>query len=157
VAGIALERFAAEQTVGLTRFAFLLCGDRQRAEDLVQDALLALYRRFGSELDVKQPLAYARRTITNNYISNQRKKSSSELVTDVLPEIPFAAPEISDMWQVLSAVPERQRAAIVMRYWLDLSDEQIGSVLGCRAGTVRSLLSRGLAALRESAALKELT
>jgi RNA polymerase sigma-70 factor (sigma-E family) len=157
VAGIALERFAAEQTVGLTRYAYLLCGDRQRAEDLVQDTFLALYRRFGSQLDLESPLAYARKTITNAYVSTQRKKSSSELVTDVLPETAFVTPETEEMWGVLDAVPERQRAAIVLRYWLDLSDAEIGSVLGCRTGTVRSLLSRGLAGLRESTALKELT
>jgi hypothetical protein len=61
----ALSGFAAEQSVGLTRFAQLLSGDRQVAEDLVQDALLGMFRRFGDDLSVAAPLAYARRAIVN--------------------------------------------------------------------------------------------
>jgi DNA-directed RNA polymerase specialized sigma24 family protein len=68
----------------LTRFAYVLTGDRQLAQDLVQDCLLALYRRFGESQPLAAPLAHARKTITHGYASGLRRLSSGELVTDVL-------------------------------------------------------------------------
>jgi len=143
-----LERFVAEQTLGLTRFAFLLCGDRQRAEDLVQDALLAMHRRFGAVVTVENPLAYARRAIVNGNISVARRRSSSEVAMAVLPDgVAFDA--VPELWERLEELPSRQRAVLVLRYWLDQSDEEIAGLLGCRRGTVRSLAARAFAILRE--------
>ncbi len=74
--GRTLAEFADENTVGLTRFAYLLCGDRGLAEDLVQDAFVALYRRFGESLPIAAPVAYARRSIVNAHISHRRRRAS---------------------------------------------------------------------------------
>lgn len=157
--GVTLEQFAAEHSVELTRFAFLLCADRQRAEDLAQDALLALYRRFGEVITVDSPLAYARKTVLNAYLSARHKRAAAEVVCDELPQtsVMFDVGETADMWRALQRLPQRQRAALVLRYWLDLPDGDIADILGCRGGTVRSLLSRGLASLRHSELFEELT
>ncbi|HEY3736883.1 MAG TPA: SigE family RNA polymerase sigma factor [Jatrophihabitans sp.] len=146
---ITLERFAAEQSLGLTRFGFLLCGDRQRAEDLVQDAFLSLYRRFGNTISVDNPLAYARKVVTNGYISAARKRAASEVVTDAVPE-EQVDDAVNELWEGLSALSSRQRSVLVLRYWLDQSDEQTAALLGCRPGTVRSPASRAIATLRRT-------
>lgn len=153
-----LAQFAAQHSVALTRFAFLLCGDHQRAEDLVQDAYLALHRRFGAVLTVEAPVAYARRSIVNAHISQARRRSASERVTDDLPEFAATAADTAEqdaMWRALTVLPERQRAVLVLRYYLDLPDAEIAGLLGCRTGTVRSLATRAFAALRTSPALAE--
>ncbi len=142
-----LEHFVTEHSVALTRFAFLLCGDRQRAEDLVQDAFLALHRRFGAVLTVDAPVAYARKAIVNTHLSASRKKSSSEIVTEAPPD-GVAEDGKSELWDGLSGLPARQRAVLVLRYWLDQTDDDIAKLLGCRRGTVRSLAARAFATLR---------
>jgi RNA polymerase sigma-70 factor (sigma-E family) len=155
-AGVTLAEFAAEHSIGLTRFAYLLCGDRQLAEDLVQEAYLALYRRFGERLVITAPVAYARRTIANAHISRARKRSAAEAVTDAVPERVVNGIDITEqdaMWRALAVLPRRQRAVLVLRYHLDLPDAEIADLLGCRAGTVRSLAARAFAALRENQAL----
>lgn len=152
-----LAQFAAEHSLDLTRFAYLLCGDHQRAEDLVQDTFLALHRRFGDTLAVDRPLAYARKVIANANISMARRRSSTELVTDAVPDTPAVPTPTGAAWQALDGLGERQRAVLVMRYWLDLPDDEIAAVLGCRRGTVRSLAARAFAELRDSDAIKELS
>ena len=154
--GRALAEFAEEQTVGLTRFAYLLCGDRGLAEDLVQDAFVALYRRFGETLPLAAPVAYARRAIVNAHISHRRRRASSALVLVDPPEVAIAAHDSSEqdaMWRTLALLPERQRAVLVLRYYLDLGDDDIAAALDCRPGTVRSLAARAFAALRTAPAL----
>lgn len=153
-----LEAFAAQQSVSLTRFAYLLCGDHQRAEDLVQDAYLALHRRFGAVLPLEAPVAYARRAILNAQISHARRRSSSERIVDMLPELPSAPPDTGGqdaMWRALAGLPDRQRAVLVLRYYLDQTDAEIARTLDCREGTVRSLASRAFTALRTSPQLTE--
>ena len=157
--GVRLADFAATNSVGLTRFAFLMCGDRGIAEDLVQDAFYALYKRFGDHLPLEAPVAYARRAIVNGNTSRARRKITS--VTDVgfVPDLPLpdgrqrAVDEQDAMWRVLLTLPERQRAVLVMRFYLDLADGEIAAALDCREGTVRSLASRAFAALRTDPSL----
>jgi RNA polymerase sigma-70 factor (sigma-E family) len=154
--GRTLAEFAEANTVGLTRFAYLLCADRGLAEDLVQDAFVALYRRFGEQLPLAAPVAYARRAIVNAHISHRRRRAATAVVLVEPPDVAVAAHDPSDqdaMWRALSTLPERQRAVLVLRYYLDLSDDDIASALDCRPGTVRSLATRAFAALRATAAL----
>jgi RNA polymerase sigma-70 factor (sigma-E family) len=154
-----LADFAREHSVGLTRFAYLLCGDRGLAEDLVQDAFLALYRRFGEQLVLDAPVAYARRAIVNANISHARRKSYALTVLTEPPERSDTGPdpahtvEQDAMWSALATLPERQRAVLVLRYYLDLSDPEIAAALDCREGTVRSLASRAFATLRADSGL----
>lgn len=146
-----LAAFARAHTVGLTRFAFLLCGDRGGAEDLVQDAYLALYRRFGERLPLDAPLAYARRAVLNGAVSRRRRRAGHEIVLADLPETPVrATPGAAEdgVWHTLAGLPARQRAVLVLRYYLDLPDREIADLLGCREGTVRSLASRAFGTLR---------
>lgn len=151
-----LEDFARQHGLGLTRFAYLVSGDRHRADDLVQDVLLAMHRRFGDQLDIEQPLAYARRAIVNANISWSRRRFNTEVLTavDVDRPVTDADPGSGDeLWQLLKELPHRQRVVLVMRYYLGYSDGDIAETLGCRRGTVRSLASRALADLRGSASV----
>jgi RNA polymerase sigma-70 factor (sigma-E family) len=151
--GQGLGDFAREHGLELTRFAYLVSADRTRAEDLVQDVLLAMHRRFGARLDIEQPLAYARRAIVNANISWARRRSSTEVLTatDLDRPVSDADPATADgLWQLVAGLPHRQRVVLVMRYYLGYSDAEIAETLGCRRGTVRSLASRALADLRPS-------
>jgi RNA polymerase sigma-70 factor (sigma-E family) len=159
-ATLRLDRFATEQSVALTRFAYQLCGDHQLAEDLVQDAFLSLYRRFGEVLTVDAPIAYARRVIVNGHISRGRRRSQTERAVAELPDpgvVPSGPEEQDAMWQALSGLVERQRAVLVLRYYIGLSDREIGELLDCREGTVRSLAARAFAQLRTHPGLRPTT
>lgn len=141
----------------LLRFAYLLCGDRQRAEDLLQDVLLAMYRRFGDTLPLSNPVGYARRALANTNISRARRTSSREVVVDLIPDRPATdagdPAERDALWQALRRLPARQRTVLVLRFYADATDHDIANTLDCRPGTVRSLASRGLAALRADESL----
>lgn len=150
--GQTVAEFARTKGLELLRFAYLLSGDRQRAEDLLQDVLLSMYRKFPATMPLDNPVGYARRALANKNISRARRGSSSELVVDLFPD--RAAPPGPDpadrdlLWQALRRLPVRQRTVLVMRFYLDATDDDIATTLGARHGTVRSLASRGLAALR---------
>jgi len=137
----------------LLRLAFQLCHDRAAAEDLVQQALEQVYRRWQARGVVEQPHAYARKAVLNEYLRRRRLASSHEVITDTphdragLAE-DDAVVERDAMWQALGRLAPRQRAALVLRYYEDVPDAQIADLLGCRAATVRSLVARGLAGLR---------
>lgn len=153
VGGRGLGDFASEHGLELTRFAYLISGDRNRADDLVQDVLLAMHRRFGGRLEIAQPLAYARRAIVNANISWSRRRSSTEVLTALDLDRPVTDRDSGDgdeLWRALAELPHRQRVVLVMRYYLGYADGEIADILGCRRGTVRSLASRALADLRTS-------
>lgn len=133
-----------EQFGRMARLAFLLIGSRDDARDVVQDAFVGLHRRFDR---VDDPVAYLRRSVVNGCNSHHRRRARRAkqfLAADDTVEL--GARELLD---ALSALPERQRAAIVLRYFHDLPETEIAVVLGCRPGTVGSLLHRGVARLRE--------
>jgi RNA polymerase sigma-70 factor (sigma-E family) len=146
-----LPLFAREQALTLTRFAYLMCGDRHRAEDLVQETLLAMHRRFGDALPLADPLAYARRAIVNANISWSRRHWSRDLLVDEVPDRPVEPPDRSrrdELWAALATLPPRQRAVLVLRYYAGYDDPAIAELIGARRTTVRSLAARGLHALR---------
>ena len=149
--------FARRSGLELLRFAYLLCGDRHRAEDLLQDVLLSMYRRFPGAMPLENPVGYARRALANANISWARRGSSTEVVVDLFRD--SAAPTGSDpaerdaLWQALRRLPVRQRTVLVLRFYEDATDADIATALACRRGTVRSLASRGLATLRQDATL----
>jgi len=155
---VALEQgfaaFVREHTSALLRTAYLLTGNGNAAEELVQDTLVRLYPKWDRVEAAEIPLAYVRRALTNAYLNTRRRPASRELVLDVLPERPDrtdVTTQLADrdeLGSLLRTLPDRQRAALVLRYFHDLPDEEIGAALNCRVGTVRSLISRGLAALR---------
>jgi RNA polymerase sigma-70 factor (sigma-E family) len=148
-----LAGFAGDHGLALTRFAYVLCGDRGLAEDLVQEVYLKLFRRYGGELPVGAPVAYARRAIVNGYISRARRRSSTELTGGNVPDNATEMTTSDDkdaMWQALAVLPDRQRAVLVLRYYVDLPDREIATVIGASEGTVRSLAARAFATLRSS-------
>ena len=158
-AGVPLAEFARTHSVALTQFAYLVCGDRGLAEDLVQEAFTALYRRFGELIPVDAPVAYTRRAIVNGHISATRKRAAVLTPTGQVPDHIGNSVDAVDsgeqdaMWRLLATLPERQRAVLVLRYYVDLSDRDIAQTLDCREGTVRSLAARAFTALRGDTAL----
>lgn len=138
----------------LLRFAFQLCHDRAGAEDLVQQALEQVYRRWRRhDADIHAGEAYVRRAVVNEFLRRRRLRSATELITDVVPEVASAAAdsvlvERDAMWRALSTLSTRQRTAVVLRYYEELPDRDIAALLGCREATVRSLIARALQSLR---------
>lgn len=146
--------FVHEHTPALLRTAYLLTGNGLAAEELVQDTLVRLYPKWERVESADVPLAYVRRSLANAFVNHRLRASRRELPYSAVPERPAeqdAAKQFADrdqIWTILQSLPERQRAALVLRFFEDLSDEDAAKALGCRPGTVRSLVSRGLAALR---------
>lgn len=146
--------FVREHTPALLRTAYLLTGNAQQAEELVQDTLVRLYPKWDRVAAADVPLAYVRRSLTNGFINHQRRAARREFAYHDVPErmdprdALMQLADRDEIWAGLRFLPERQRAALVLRFFEDLSDEDSAAALGCRVGTVRSLISRGLATLR---------
>ena len=153
------DDFVRAHQAGLVRYALLLSGSRAQAEDLVQEVFTRMYPRW--EETARRPGSlhgYVRRAVTNEHLSWRRRWATrSLLLADDLTvheppptgpgPAPGAAPDEA-LWRCLQSLPARQRAAVVLRYYEGLTDDEIAGTLDCRPGTVRSLVSRGLAALR---------
>lgn len=139
----------------LRRVAYLMCGDWHRAEDVVQTALIKLYRQWSRVDRDSDPWSYARRAVVNAAIDELRRPWRRESATDVLPETPVAdALQLDDVvLAVLSALPAKQRAVVVLRYIEDLEVDTVADLLGMPTNTVKSHAARGLAALREGLTL----
>jgi RNA polymerase sigma-70 factor (sigma-E family) len=139
---------------GAVRLAYLLTGDRSLAEDLVQDAFVKLAGRLAHLRDPEAFDAYLRRTVVNLANSHWRRKRLERAYLERQRGRARPVPTEPDLgsrdalWRALQKLSERQRAAIVLRYYEDLSEQQVADILGCRQGTVKSLVSRGLDVLR---------
>lgn len=145
----------------LVRFAVVLTGDRGLAEDLVQEVIIRAYSRWQRITALEQPDAYLRRMITNEYLSWRRRWARIAPRPDIGAAAPVADHAVAhaerDAIRVeLARLPRRQRAVLVLRYYEHLTDAEIADLLGCPAGTVRSLASRALATLRVDARTREL-
>ncbi|MCA1726118.1 MAG: SigE family RNA polymerase sigma factor [Actinobacteria bacterium] len=134
------------------RLAYLLTGNRALAEDLVQEAFVRMFGRFRDLRSADAFPWYLRRTVVNLANSHFRHAKVERTYVEREGRMPDTwAPEIGsrqEMWESLQRLPERQRAAIVLRYYEDMSEAQTAEVLGCRLGTVKSLVSRGIESLR---------
>jgi RNA polymerase sigma-70 factor (sigma-E family) len=139
---------------GLLRFATVLTCQTWLAEDLVSDVLCRAFERWDRISRMDEPNAYVRRMVVNEYLSWHRRLARTSPRADVEPD----AARLSDgaderaerdaMIHRLAGLPRRQRAAVVLRYYAGLPDAEIAAQLGCRVTTVRSQISRALAALR---------
>lgn len=127
----------------LVRLAFLMLSDAADAEEVVQDAFVALARRWN---DVLRPGAYLRTSVVNGCRSRLRRRQTARR-HEPRPADPveLGASELSDALEVLS---DRQRAAVVLTYYSGMASTEVAEVLGCPTGTVKSLLHRGLKTLR---------
>ncbi|MFJ4798997.1 SigE family RNA polymerase sigma factor [Kitasatospora purpeofusca] len=157
---LGFEAFAATRWRRLVRTAYLLTGDHHEAEDVVQATLAKVFRSWGRISRLDEPDAYVHRALVNNNLTRHRRRRVRQLLVPVLPERAHSAgaghrevEERSVLLQALAELPPRQRAVVVLRYWEDMSENQVAEVLGCSAGNVKSQASRGLAKLRGHPAL----
>ncbi len=135
IGGRDLARLYEQHAPAALRLAYLLTGDNGLAEDLVQDAFVRVVGRFGQLRDEMGFDAYLRRTVVNLSCGTRRRAEGDGLE------------EGDELWRRLGSVAPRQRAALVLRHYENLSDEQAAQVLGCSTRALRSLTSRGLQAL----------
>jgi RNA polymerase sigma-70 factor (sigma-E family) len=132
----------------LRRTAFLLCGDWHQAEDLVQVAFEKLYASWHRVRAAEALDAYVRRTLVRCWVDETRRPHRRERPVADVPDHGVEGPERESLHLALAAVPPRQRACLVLRFYDDLSVAQTARLLGCTEGTVKSQTSRGLEALR---------
>lgn len=152
---VVFVEFASARSVALHRYAYLLVGDHQLAEDLLQESLTKTYVALPRLRDPYRIEAYARKTITRTAISWWRRKGwSAEKPRGDVPETttPGHDEGVVDrawLWRELQALPAKQRAAIVLRFYEDCTFSDIAEALHCAEGTAKSQVSRGLVRLRE--------
>ncbi|MFG3050956.1 SigE family RNA polymerase sigma factor [Kitasatospora sp. NPDC048239] len=145
----------------LLRTAYLLAGDRYSAEDLVQQALERAYAAWGRVRRADDPHAYVRRIVVNEHARRFRRRAPEQLVTAVPeqagPDGFGALDDRAALLAALASLPARQRQAVVLRYWEDLSESQVAAAMGCSVGTVKSQASKGIAKLRSATSLTGIT
>lgn len=129
---------------GHVQLVYAMIGSRHQAEEVVQDAIVELAERWSS---VGSPAPYLRRSVVNGAIAVLRRRDIADRHR-VDPPPPGEPVRLVELRDCLLRLPERQRAAVVLRHIADLDDAAIAEALGCRPGTVRSLISRGLKSLR---------
>lgn len=142
--GDAQSRLYAERLVPMTRLAYLLTGSRAVAEELVQDAFEQLVRRWH---DIDVPPAYLRIAVVNGARSWGRRRHTVHMGHEGV-DAGFE-PDAIAVRNALAGLPHDAREAIVLRYWVGLSDSEIAAELGRPLGTVKSQIHRGLGRLRE--------
>jgi RNA polymerase sigma-70 factor (sigma-E family) len=151
------SQFVATRSTSLMRTAYLLTGDYARAEDLLQSALIRVHRHWRRVHKRGEPEAYVRKIMVNLNTDWWRRRSAFEHVVDAIPDEEsrqpaadaFAAYELHDeLWDALRRLPPKMRAALVLRYFEDLTEAQTAHLLDCSIGTVKSQCSRGLERLR---------
>ena len=144
-----------EHSARAFRLAYLLTGDRDLAEDLVQDAFVKLIGRFA---DLRSPESfdvYLRRTVvTLSYGTFRRRRTERAYLARErgLEEQKSVFPDVEakdELWTQMQRIAPRQRAALVLRYYEDLSEQQAAEILGCSLRTVKSLVTRGIRAMRD--------
>jgi RNA polymerase sigma-70 factor (ECF subfamily) len=154
----AFQGFVAARSGALLRTAYLLVGNRHSAEDLLQTVLVKTFVRWSSIRDVGALEGYVRRSMVTTATSWWRGRAYRERPLGELPDrIPDngagggsdARLEQDAMWMHLRALPAKQRAVLVLRYYEGLAEAEIADVLGISRGTVKSHASRGLTALRQ--------
>ncbi|TNC46214.1 SigE family RNA polymerase sigma factor [Mumia zhuanghuii] len=147
------DAFVREHATWLTRLAYLLVGSREDALDLAQETCARMWRSWPSVSSADDPLAYVATIMANLQRSRWRRRTVHEVPYEqewhAGSPAGLAFEEVDALRRGLDALSDRQRRAIVLRYWVDLDDAAIAQALACRPATVRSLLSRGIARLRE--------
>ena len=142
---VTFDEFYALTKPRMLRLAVALVSSRSLAEDIVQDAFASSYARFAS---LDHPEAYVRRSVVNRAYGVFRRRGVARSKEPILLDAPHH-PEYDTILALVDRLPARQRAALVLRYYEQCSEQEIAAALNCRPGTVKSLLSRGIAALRK--------
>jgi RNA polymerase sigma-70 factor (sigma-E family) len=142
--------------VGLIRLAIVMLGDRAAAEDVVQDAFLGLYRHWVGLVDPANALTYVRSAVLNRCRNALRQRGRPGLpgaraeetaATESAEAVVLVGEEHQQVLTAIRALPDRQREALVLRYYLDMSEEETARAMGISRGTVKSATSRAVAAL----------
>ena len=150
------DEYVAARGLALTRFAYVLTGDRQHAEDLVQTAFLKAFRHWSRVSSADHPDSYVRRIIVTTHLSWRRRLSSQEQPTADFPDTASSADDDPAeraahrdvLRRALLSLPVRQRTVLVLRHYAGYDDAAITDLLGCGEGTVRAHASKGSAQLR---------
>jgi RNA polymerase sigma-70 factor (sigma-E family) len=152
---VTYDEFVDARLQALLRYAVMLTGDPHTAQDLVQDTMIRVQLKWKRVAASAAPERYVRRMLTNAYVDLHR---GSWLRRVVLRAEPVEPPAVADhaeaavdrdqMWIWLGRLPRKQRAALVLRYYEGLTDNEIAEALDCAVGTVRAHISRALATLR---------
>jgi RNA polymerase sigma-70 factor (sigma-E family) len=150
--------YVAARGSALLRTAVVLAGDRVEAEDLLQAALAKTFLAWDRINDRAAVDGYVRRAMVNTQISWWRRRKLEVYPTDELPELPVddhtKRSELHDaLGRALDRLPKRQRVAVMLRYYEDMSEAEIAQTLGVSVGTVKSTVSRAMAKLRDDSEL----
>jgi RNA polymerase sigma-70 factor (sigma-E family) len=151
------DEFVASRGDALWRSAWLLTGDAQKAEDLVQTALGKCWTKWARVGGDGSFEAYVRRAMFTTYASWWQRAWNGEHPVADLPETAVSEPDTAlrtDVICALAGLPRRQRATVVLRYFEDLSERETAELLGCSIGTVKSQTARALTTLRASTVLR---
>ena len=153
------SEFVGMRSIYLLRSAWLLTGNEASAQDLVQATLAKAWTRWGRIASLDSPEAYVRKIMLSLFLTWSRRRWNGEVATAELADVAsdhddFSRADLrSSLLHALRALPRRQRAVVVLRYFDDLTEAQVADVLGCSIGTVKSHNARALGALRISPAL----
>jgi RNA polymerase sigma-70 factor (sigma-E family) len=149
------EQFVTERAPALLRFAYVLTGDVSLAEDAVQDALTTACARWGRVSRADDPEAYVKRMVVNAHISwwrrvRRREAPAAEPTRTAPPTVDGSAAraDAEAIWALCATLPDRQRAAVVLRFYEELSYAEIAVLLRCAEATARSHVHRALASLK---------
>ncbi|TQM61901.1 RNA polymerase sigma-70 factor (sigma-E family) [Humibacillus xanthopallidus] len=146
--------YVRARQASFARFAYLLTGDPHSAQDLVQSALAKVYGRWEHISTVDSPDAYVRKVMVNEHTTwwrrqwRHRERTDSELIRVHEPAAATQPTHDDDLWSHVRSLSPQQRAAVVLRYYEDLSEAQTAEILGCTVGTVKSHTSRAIKSLR---------
>jgi len=153
-----IDTFLAARWSSLFRLACLLTGSATEADDLLQESAVKVYLRWTKISRTQVPEAYVRRMMVNTLVSRSRRPfRRRELLEGTVAATAVVSPENAvldraQVWPMICALPVRQRAVIVLRYYEDLSEQEIADVLGCSTGSVKSQAHDALASLRRRVA-----
>ena len=145
--------YAAGALPRLQPMAYVLCGDRHRAADLVQNTLVTLYVKWPKVRAVQSLDAYVRKILLRHFLIERRQPWARIRLTATVPDVvtgtgPPATEDRSLLVAALRRMPPRQRAVLVLRFLYDLPVEEVATLLDCSPGTVKSQTARGLATMR---------
>lgn len=136
----------------LRRLGYLLTGDWTEAEDLAQEAMVRTYRAWGRIKERERPGAYARSVLVNRRRSLLRRSAVAAKHAETL-RAPEYQPDLGEegmvLWEAIRSLPQRQRAAIVLRFYEDMAEADVAAALDMPVGTVKSLVHRGITRLRD--------
>lgn len=160
-AEVSFRRFVANRWGALQRYAFVLTGDHQIAEDVVQVALEKCWRRW-AKIQADSPESYVRAAVANTAASRRRRRTVPETSLDAIVSPPVDGHDHAEiqalrsgLWAGLNDLPPRQRTVVVLRLWEDRSVEETASILGITSGAVKSQLSKAVAQLRQHPQVRE--